>query len=424
MAQSTDPQISILENGLTVVSQTMPHLETASVGVWVGVGARHEVPAIQGIFHMLEHMAFKGTERRSALQIAEEIEAVGGHLNAYTGREQTAYYARVLKDDLPLAIDILSDILQNSTFEDQEFERERQVVIQEIGQSLDTPDDVVFEQLQAIAYPDQPLGRGILGTVDTVSAFNRDDLVTQIGKHYRAPQMVLAAAGSVSHEKLVDMARGAFGNLQEEPASGAAGAQYAGGSAHETRELEQVHLALGFEGVPYDHPDFYAAQVYSGVLGGGMSSRLFQEARERRGLCYSIFSFASAYRDSGFMGVYAGTSPGQVNELSDVIAAEMSRMALDADDTEIARARAQLKAGLLMSLESSGSRVEQMASQLLSLGRVIPIEELVSRVEAVSTADVRQFAKKLLAGSKPSVSTIGPESPLENGEIFAAKFAS
>lgn len=420
-------EVTKLGNGLTVVSDHMPHLETTSVGVWVNTGARNESPRQHGVSHLLEHMAFKGTERRSARAIAEEIETVGGHLNAHTTHEATAYYARVLRDDLPLAVDLLADILQHSTFEPNELERERGVVIQEIGQSLDTPDDLVFDHLLEAAYPGQPLGRTILGTVDTVRAFGRDALQGYMEERYHAPGMVLAAAGAVDHERLVALAHARFGELPRRLSNGAEPGTFSGGERRETRDLEQAHVALAFEGPAYGDPDYYTAQIFSSVLGGGMSSRLFQEVREKRGLCYSVFSYAWSFADTGLLGVYAGTSPDDLAELMPVIAGEIERVGEDASEEETARARAQMKAGLMMNLESSSSRAEQIARQYTVHGRVLPIEEIVAKVDEVDAGAVRRFAGRLLSKPLPAVAAVGPLSGaaggLESYERIAARFA-
>jgi len=413
-----------LDNGLRIVTDSMPYLETATIGMWVGVGARAESPEVNGISHMLEHMAFKGTDRRSALRIAEEIESAGGHLNAYTSREQTAYYARVLKADVPLALDILADILQHSTFEDVELQREREVVIQEIGETLDTPDDVVFDFLQAAAFPDQPLGRTILGTADHVRGFQADTLQAYMSTHYRAPGMVLAGAGAVDHEAVVALAAELFGALATDNGHKPQEAEYRGGEGRDRRQLEQVHLTMGFRGLAFDDPDFYALQVFSTVLGGGMSSRLFQQVREIRGLAYSIYSFASSYVDGGLFGVYAGTGPGQVAELVPVIADELGRICDDAGEEEVARARAQLKAGLMMALESSSSRCEQIARQTLIFGRVLPVDEVTGAVDSIDATAVRRIGRRLLGGgAKPSIAAVGPLDNLDSYERISQRFA-
>lgn len=418
--------ITKLKNGLTVVTDGMPHLETVSVGAWVDTGARHETLSQNGVSHMLEHMAFKGTERRSARAIAEEIETVGGHLNAHTTHETTAYYARVLKNDTPLAVDIISDILQHSVFDGQELERERGVIIQEIGQAQDTPDDLVFDHLLEAAYPGQALGRSILGTVDNVRNFGRGELQSYMLDRYHADSMVLAAAGGVDHDALVEKAEEAFGGIQSRRSNDLIEkAQFTGGERREERELEQAHLTLAFEAPAYGDPDYYAAQVLSGVLGGGMSSRLFQEVREKRGLCYSVFSFAWSFVDTGVFGIYAGTAPEDIPELLPVMAHEFMRVTDDITEEEAARARAQMKAGLLMSLESSSSRAEQIARQYMIHGRVLTPDEIIKKLDQVDAAALQRVAKRVLTSGAPALAAVGPlaSSGLESYEHIAARFA-
>ncbi|WP_439817209.1 M16 family metallopeptidase [Zavarzinia sp. CC-PAN008] len=415
-------RITTLNSGLRVVTEDSANALTSAIGIWVDVGARHERLEQNGISHLIEHMAFKGTERRDARAIAEEIEAVGGHLNAYTSREHTAFYARVLAEDVPLAVDMLSDILQHSTFEEQELVRERQVIVQEIGQAQDTPDDLVFEMLQEAAHPDQPMGRSILGTVERVEGFQRGDLNAYMAEHYRAPAMVIAGAGRVDHDALVDMARTRFDALG--PASGFAPepSRHVGGEARDVRDFEQAHLAIGFPGLAYDDPDFYAYQVYSTVLGGGMSSRLFQEVREKRGLAYSVFSFASSYHDGGMLGIYAGTGDESVADLVPVIADEMLDVSVHATEEEVARGRAQMKAGLLMSLESSSSRAEQLARHMLIHGRVIPTPELIASIDAVDAAAVRRVARRILDQGAPAIAALGPVAGLPAHDRILERF--
>jgi len=415
-------RITKLDNGLTVATDATPQLKSAALGIWVNVGARHEPAELNGVSHMLEHMAFKGTKRRSARGIAEEIEAVGGHLNAYTSREHTAYVARVLSADVPLAVDLISDILQHSVFDQTELERERAVILQEIGQALDTPDDLVFDNLQEIAYPSQALGRTILGTPERVRGFRRDDLASYMSANYRGPTMILAAAGGVDHDALVDLARTHLGGLSDGATSAHEPARYVGGDHRVVRDLEQVHLLLGFDGVTYDDPDFYAAQVYATLLGGGMSSRLFQEVREVRGLAYSIYAFAASYVDTGLFGVYVGTGEAEAAEIVPVIAEELAKPVTDVSDDEVARARAQHKAGTLMSLESSSSRVEQLARQLLIFGRPIPLDEVVAKIDQVDTAAIRRVAKRVVESSTPSLAAIGPLSRLESYDRVVTRF--
>lgn len=422
MKNSTNARVTDLPNGLRVATEEMPHLETASIGVWVDVGARHEGERSNGVSHMLEHMAFKGTETRSAQAIAEEIEAVGGHLNAYTSREQTAYYAKVMKEDVALAVDILADILQHSVFDSGELERERAVVIQEIAQAHDTPDDIVFDHFQETAFPDQPMGRSILGPAKLVAGFSRDLLFDYMRRHYSPTRMVVVGAGRLEHDTLVEMVDKAFdslpanGSVEREPAA------YYGGESRRPRDLEQVHLIVGFDGVSYADDDFYTLQVLSTLLGGGMSSRLFQEIRERRGLAYSVFTFASSYTDGGVFGVYAGSGSKDLAELVPVMAEEMMKVCRGVEKEEVDRASVQLKSGLLMSLESSPSRCERLGRHMLIFGRPIPIDELVAKVEAITPADVRRVAKRLFAGSRPSVASLGPIDTLEGYDRIVGRF--
>jgi predicted Zn-dependent peptidase len=413
-------RITTLANGMRVITERMDAVESISLGVWVHVGTRHERETVNGISHMLEHMAFKGTERRSARAIAEEIEAVGGHLNAYTSREFTAYYASVLSGDEALAIDIIADILQHSVFDEGELDRERTVILQEIGQANDTPDDIVFDYFQSTAFPGQPVGRPVLGTADRVKKISRKQLAGYMKEHYSGGRMVFAAAGKLDHDRVVRLVEAAFAAL---PAGGKAApeaARYAGGDFREDRDLEQVHLVLGFEGVRYDDTANYALSVMSTLLGGGMSSRLFQEIREKRGLVYSVYSFNSAYTDTGILGVYAGTGAGEVAELVPVLCDELRKVCDKIDEDELKRARAQLRAGLLMSLESTSSRAEQLARQLLVFGRQIPIEEINDNIMAVDAEAARAIAARCFA-TKPTVAALGPIASVEAFEKIAKR---
>ena len=416
-----DVKTTTLPNGLRVVTETMPHLKTAALGIYIGAGARWEEERNNGVAHMLEHMAFKGTERRSARAIAEEIEAVGGHLNAWTAREQTAYHARILQEDVPLAIDMIADILQHSTFAPDELERERGVILQEIGQTNDTPDDLVFDLLQEAAWPDQPLGRSILGTEERVQGMSRADLSEFMSRHYHAPDMVLAAAGGIEHDAIVELAEKHFSSLSRDRTPPHAASAYAGGERRDVRELDQAHIALAWPGIPFGDPDIYAAQIYSTLLGGGMSSRLFQEVREKRGLAYSVFAFTTAYEDNGLLTVYAGTGEDQYDELIPVIAEQMHATAKSVGADEIARARAQIKAGLLMSLESPSARIDQFGRQLFVHGRVLDTDEMLARIAAVDDAAVRRVAARYLAGT-PTLSAIGPVAALADYDRIAAQF--
>lgn len=415
-------QLTTLGNGIRVVTDTMPHLETASVGVWVDAGARHETETQHGVAHFLEHMAFKGTRTRSARAIAEEIEAVGGDLNAATGLESTAYFARVLKADVPLALNILADILRNPAFEDAEIEREKNVILQEIGAARDAPDDLVFDLLQETAYPGQPMGRPILGTTATVSGFDRQDLQHFLDTHYRPGAIVVGATGAVDHEAVAALVSSYFGDMTDTDQPPVQPARYVGGDTRQARDLEQAHLVVAFEGVSYHSRDIYTAQILANTLGGGMSSRLFQEVREARGLCYSIFSFASSYRDGGLFGIYAATAPDQLGELVSVTGEEFRRMVGDITRDEVARARAQVKAGLVMSLESTAARLEQIVRQVMVLGKVLPVAELVARVDAVTADKVAALGQRILGQSKISIGAVGELENLANHARMAVAF--
>lgn len=413
--------ITTLNNGLRIITDHMPHLETVSVGVWVDVGARYEPLALNGISHLLEHMAFKGTKTRSPRQLAEEIENVGGHLNAYTSRDHTTYYARVLKGNLNLAVDILGDILLNSVFKKKELVREKDVILQEIGQAQDTPDDIIFDNLQETAFPNQPLGRSILGTSKSVMSFTPDCIRGYMNTNYVSKTMVISAAGNVDHDVLVKMVETNFFGFGENRDVKFHESEYRGGEYRDNRNLEQLHITLGFPSLSFYDPDYYALQVYNTILGGGMSSRLFQEVREERGLAYSIYSFSSSHNDTGLFGIYAGTNPKMVGTLIPVIAGEMKRLTEKVEQSDLARASAQLKAGLLMSLESTSSRIEQLGRQMLIFNRPIPIEELIEEVELIDEEAIARVAKRTLEG-KLTLASVGDSRSLKGFDKIAGFF--
>jgi predicted Zn-dependent peptidase len=391
--------------------------------VWVNTGSRHEHGDEHGISHFLEHMAFKGTRRRTARQIAEEIEAVGGDLNAATGAETTAYYARVLKADVPLALDVLSDILYEPAFDREEMLREQSVIVQEIGAVADTPDDLIFEHLQAVAFPNQPLGRSILGTPKTVRSFDGTRLRHYLAQHYRGPDMVVAAAGAIAHEMVVAEVERHFAGFNGSAGPRPQPASFGGGTHVEKRELEQVHIALALPGVSQTDPALFSLQAFTAVLGGGMSSRLFQEAREKRGLCYSIYSFHAAYADTGMFGLYAGTDAADTSNLMRLVVDEIANTAATLSEPEVARGKAQMKAGLLMALESSGERIGQLARQMLTYGRPMTVEELVAKVDAVSVESARAAGRALLARGKLATAVLGLGSGLESAAAIAETLA-
>jgi len=416
-------QLDTLANGFRIVTEHMPGLASATLGVWLDAGARHEDAAENGIAHFLEHMAFKGTRRRTARQIAEEIEDVGGYLNAYTSRERTAYYARVLSADVPLAMDLIADILREPQLAEAEIEVERHVILQEIGQANDTPDDIIFDWLHETAFPEQPMGRPILGPPERVRAFGRADLGRFISRHYGPDRMIFAAAGDVDHDRIVRLAERLFGDMASGGPMRPQGAAYAGGEHRVVKPLEQAHLALALEAPSFLDNDHYAAQILSVALGGGMSSRLFQEAREARGLCYTIFAQCSAWSDAGTMTVYAGTGEAELPELVELTANELNRAARDLDEAELARARAQTKAGLLMGMESVSARAERLAAMLAAWGRVPPIEETVAKIDAVGVAEARRVAERILA-APPALALYGPVQGVGSVDALAARLVA
>jgi predicted Zn-dependent peptidase len=397
-----------LDNGMVVLTDDMPHLESASLGVWVRAGSRTERKTEHGVSHLLEHMAFKGTHTRTALEIAEAIENVGGDLNAATSIEHTGYFARVLKDDVVLAADILSDILQNSKFDEDELAREKQVIVQEIGAARDNPDDYVFDMFQQAAFPSQPIGRTILGTADSVREFSADTVHKYMRRNYVGDHMVLAAAGNVDHDGLVDVARSRFADLTPNGAPAPQRAEYQGGEARLTSDHEQAHIVLGFQGRAYNSDGFYASQVLASILGGGMSSRLFQEVREKRGLCYSVYAFHWAFADSGVFGVAAATGEEEVPELIPVVLDELRRATETITEEEVMRVRNQIRAGLLMSLESPSARAGQLARQQILWGRTIPMAETVERINRITAARVREVAEQIFTAGAPTLAGIGP----------------
>ncbi|WP_281301298.1 MULTISPECIES: pitrilysin family protein [unclassified Iodidimonas] len=416
------PRLTRLSNGLRVVTDHMPSVESASIGLMVDSGARCEAASENGMSHLLEHMLFKGTARRSARDIAEEIETVGGHLNAYTSRDHTMFYAKILKNDVPLAMDILADLFLNAQIDPLELDRERDVVLQEIGQAEDTPDDIIHDYLQDVAYPDQPLGRPILGSRERVRGFQADAVKRFLKSRYRSDNTILSVAGHIDHQAVVDLAENLFAAIPTGSPTPFEPARYQGGAYHKDRETEQLHITLGFPSVSFDDPDYYASQVFSTLLGGGMSSRLFQEVREQRGLAYTVYSFLNSHVDGGLFGIYAGTSPEQAGELLQVMAGEMLAMADHAPEVEIARARAQLKAGILMSLESTSARIEHMARQYHLFDRFISPAEMVAKIEAVDARALVSVCERLLSEGALSIASVGRRGTLPDPDRVEALF--
>lgn len=416
--------LETLSNGFRIATDTMPGLETAALGLWVNVGGRHETPAQNGIAHFLEHMAFKGTARRSALQIAEEIENVGGYLNAYTSNESTAYYARVLRADVALALDVIADITLNPAFDSREIEVERGVILQEIGQMLDTPDDVIFEWLQETAYPAQPMGRSILGSTERVSAFRADDFRRFTAAHYTPGQMILSAAGAVDHDAIVAQAQGLFGSLPATEPSRFEPARFATGERRVIEDLEQVHFAMAFESEGWHSPDLHVANTFAAIMGGGMSSRLFQKLREEQGMCYTIDAQSGAHEDTGQITIYAGTGAEQVADLALTTMDELKRAAEDMTEAEVARARAQRRAGLLMGLEGPWSRAQHMARMLALYGRVPDMAEMVGHIDAVTLERVTRYAERLAQAGRMALAVYGPADATPPADALRARLSA
>jgi predicted Zn-dependent peptidase len=389
-------KITTLENGFRIGTDAMKDVETVTVSLAIGIGSRFEEKNQSGISHFLEHMAFKGTEKRSALDIAKEIEMVGGYMNAFTSKENTVYYVKVLKEYLHLAIDILSDIIQNSIFANEEIERERGVILQELASGEDAPDDVVFDYYYETLFKEQPIGRPIIGNKETISAFQKEDFQNYIDTKYNAGNMVLAVAGNMEHENVVDLATKFFTKLKKLEVIKPVPANYVGGEfIKPNKELNQVQFVLGYKGFSLFDDKIYALKIANNVLGGGMSSRLFQEIREKRGLVYTVSSFESSFSDTGIFGIYAGTSPEKVSELREVINSELLKITGEIEDEEASKTITQIKASLLMSQESTSSRSQRLASNILVRNRYISNEEVISNFTKVTKNDIQNAMQEV-----------------------------
>ena len=411
-------QLHTLKNGIRVIIDPMPSLETVAFGAWAQAGSVDEREEEHGIAHLLEHMAFKGTERRSARDIAEEIESVGGYLNAATSHQRTGYYVRLLKDDVELGADIIADILQHPRFDDGELEKEKEVVVQEIGEAADTPDDVVFELLQEATWDGDPLARPILGTPQSVRAQSPGSLRGFMDRCYSAQTLVIAAAGNINPDEFLPLVESRFGTF---PANGEGAARtipsFKGGVRHDAREVEQTHLAVALPGASSRDDDFFATRIFADALGGGMSSRLFQKIREERGLAYSVYAFADGYDDCGLIGAYVGADASQISDAARLIRSEIEGMAAGSTQIEIDRARAMLRSSLMMSLESPAARIESAASQLFTFDRIMTPEEITERLGAVTRKDVERCAARALEGAF-SVSLVGSGDASEVARVF------
>jgi predicted Zn-dependent peptidase len=387
---------SALPNGLRVVTEPLEGVPSVTLGIWVESGSRFEPPQLGGISHFLEHLLFKGTERRSAAQIAEEIDAVGGVLNAFTGKEYTCYYARVLAEHAPLAMDLLADLFLCSRLDPAEIDRERRVVLQEISQSEDTPDDHIHDLFNQHYWPGHALGRPVCGRSATVEALERGHFVDFLARRYRPDRLIVAAAGAIRHEAVEDWAERTFSALAGSAScvDGGPPASQPGVTVTE-KPLEQVHLCFGVPGVAHGADERYAAYLLNTILGGGMSSRLFQEIRERRGHAYAVYSFLSSYRDTGYLGVYVGTSAQWIDEVVTVIARELDRVARDGvRPDELARAKTQLRGNMLLGLETSDSRMSRVAKNEIYHQRDVSLAELTAGIDGVTQDDLVALAAR------------------------------
>jgi len=389
--------LTTLKNGLRVATVERPQTETVSLGIWVHTGSAFETENDNGISHFIEHMVFKGTQKRSSLQISEDIEDVGGQINAYTSREFTAFYAKMLKNDAELAIDVLADFIMAPTFEATEMAKEKEVVIQEIKQSFDDPGDIIFDYFNEQAYNNQAIGRNILGTEERVHGFNAERMREYMHKHYAAENIIVVAVGNLKHESFVKMVESRMSELAPKTNFVKTRQNYTGGQSIVTRDIKQAQILLGFEGVKFNDDKYYETAILSTILGGSSSSRLFQEIREKRGLVYTVYSFTNTFAESGLFGIYAGLNAPEIKQYLPVVAGELKKVANDyVTAHELNRARAQLKASILMTLESLSSTAEIVSRQYQLYNRIIPTEEIVAKIDAVTKERIQETAQQII----------------------------
>ncbi|RST70239.1 M16 family metallopeptidase [Candidatus Aquarickettsia rohweri] len=395
------------ENGLVVATDKAKDFESVTISILVKNGSRNENKQNNGISHFLEHMAFKGTTTRTAKDIAEEFDMIGGYFNAYTSRTSTVYYAKVLKNDLEKALDIITDILLNSTFAKEELEKERQVIFQELCMTKDTPDDIVFDYFQETAFKNQPLGRSILGAEEFIKNLKREELSKYFKNQYSTKNTIISAAGNFDSRQFNDLISNRFANFQNTNVKQYEKGIYTGGELHVQKDLEQAQFLLGFEGVFYLDKDFYDAQILSIILGGGMSSRLFQEIREKRGLVYNISSYSTSYSDCGIFGVYSALDPVNINILIDLIVSELFNITDKINEKEIMRAKAQIKSSLLMSMESTTARAKKLCNNFAMFGRYISNDEILEKINNVNFQSLQKLAKKIISNNNITITTLG-----------------
>ena len=414
-------KLTTLDNGLRIITHAMPAFESVTFGVWNDVGSRDEHEEINGTAHFLEHMAFKGTTSKSAKEIAEKIDNVGGFMNAYTSEETTAYYVQMLEQNLNDGIEVISDILQNSTFDPEELEKERGVILQEIGMYLDDPSEMVNDYWQRTAFPNQPLGRLIIGKKDIIRSIKREKIVNFMKDNYHPTKMVVSAAGKINHDEFVAQISNRMKNLPDGKTDKRIKAAYKGGEYRQDKDLEQIHLVLGFEGLDYYDEDFYALKIYSAIMGAGMSSRLFQEIREKRGLVYSIHAYSRSFYDAGTFQVVAGTGEKQIKELLPVLCDELQEVPKNLTEKEIEKSKSQLRSATLMSRESTMSNASIGVHQILTKGKLIDKNEIIQKIQNVSKSSIEKVANKIVK-SKPTIASIGPIKELESIDQITRRF--
>jgi predicted Zn-dependent peptidase len=399
-----------LSNGIRVVSETLPKSRSVSIGVWVKVGSRHESPEIGGISHFIEHLFFKGTKKRTAKDIAIEMDSLGGEMNAFTSQETTTYYAKVVDEHLPVAIDILSDILLGSKFDPAEMEKERKVILEEIKGVEDTPDDYIHELFTNTVWPDNSLGRPILGTKDTIKALKHEDIIRYIDKYYCPKEIVISVAGNFEHARLVELLNASFGTLSR---TGTPKQEVAPTFTRslfvKKKQLEQVQLCIGCKGLQYAHEDRFVISALNTVLGNSMSSRLFQEVREQNALAYSIYSYVTSYRDAGLLTVYAGTDPTSALEAVRLVIKEFKKLRDEGiTPAEELRVKNQVKGSLVLSLESSNSHMSRLARQEIYYGKYLSMDDIIKGVEKVSREHVQRLAQQLFVPENLTLAVLGP----------------
>ena len=409
--EARDIQKRVLPNGLVVLTETMSHVRSVSVGVWIRNGSRREVPEENGLAHFMEHMVFKGTERRSAESIAREMDSIGGMLDAFTSKEQICFNAKVLDEHLPIAFDIIADLVLRPKFDSEDVKKERQVVLEEIKMDLDNPEYLLHEIFTRGFWPEHPLGRPILGTPETVRRFSRDALRQRFQQWFAPDRLVLSAAGNVTHERVLELVEHEFGSLSPagQPEDGAAPSTNAPIHLEAKRDLEQVHVCLGVPSVPLAHESRFGVAVMNNLLGGGMSSRLFQNIREKQGLAYAVFSELTPYSDAGMMTVYAGTAKETVGQVIDLIVKEFRELKeIPVAEEELLRAKNHLKGSLMLSLESTSARMSNLARQELYFRRFYSLDEILAGIETVSREEVQSLAQKFFRPEQIAVTVLGP----------------